>query len=155
MNSEILAAIRQGGTVEIIDLFRLRADATQHCAALENLIASQPELCPQLQAEKKTIETIDNYMRAKLEPVCRVSGELIFAFPDQCHTYGRMGIAPGDLDVTETGQKFINPSLPGFIIWGVFETAFDRPEVMPPLTMRHFSADDTETVHHLCPTPGQ
>src|SRR5437868_5819535 len=115
MNSQILAAIRLGGSEEIIDLFRLRGEAIQHCADLENLLASQPALRQEYLAEKSNIKAIDNYMKDKLQPVCRIDGEFILGFADQCQSYNRIGFAPGDLDMTETRQRFINPSLPGYV----------------------------------------
>jgi len=155
MNPKILAAIRQGGITEIVNLFALRSDAGQRYADLEKLVRDLPELRAELGAQRKAIQTIDNYLRGKLEPVCRIGGELLYAYADQCHFYGQMGIAPGDLDVTEEGSTFINPALSGFMMWGVFETMPEQPEIMPPLTLRHFDLEDLDTLHRLCRVSGR
>ena len=149
MNLQVLAAIRQGGVEEIINLFSIRAESAQRCAELDQLMPLHPELWKDFLLEKKVVQTIDNYMRDKLQPVCRINGELILAFPDQCQACKRMGIAPGDLDITEAGQRFINPSLPGFVVWGVFDRRLSAYEVMPAMTIQHFSTDDIGIVQNL------
>jgi hypothetical protein len=141
MDIQTLTAIRQGGADEIINLFQRREVSMRCCVELQERISAQPTLREDLDAEKKVIRTIDNYMRGRLQPVCRINGELILAFPDQCQTQNRMGFAPGDLDTTETSQKFINPSLPGVTIWGVFDKHHEDCEVMPPVSIRHFAED--------------
>ena len=146
MNLQILAAIRGGGSDEIVELFRLRAEAMLRCADLEK----QPALRQAYLAEKSNIKAIDNYMRAKLQPVCRIDGEFILGFADQCQSYDQIGFAPGDLDVTESGQRFINPSLPGYVMWGVFETTDTGSDlVLPPVTIRHVDADDLDVTEYL------
>jgi hypothetical protein len=149
MDTDILKAIRKGGVEEIVMLFELRASAAQYCKDLELLIIVHPELHYLLEAEQGIIRTIDNYMRNNLQPVCKINDELVFAFPDQCTTLQKMGIAPGNLDLTEQGQKFINPSLPGFVVWGVFDPQLESYEVMPPVAIRHFNVDEVSTLQML------
>ena len=150
MNPQILDAIRQGGAEEIVNLFRLRAEAVQRCAELEASLPGNPALRDELKKQKKAIQTIDNYMKDKLQPVCKIDGEFILAFPDQCQLFNRIGIAPGNLDALETGQRFINPSLHGYIAWGVFDKNLDNYELMPAMAIQHFETDDIDVVQSLC-----
>ena len=149
MDTDIIKAIRKGGVEEIIMLFELRATAVQHCKDLEAMIIEHPDLRSLLGANKGIIRTIDNYLRNNLQPVCKINNEFILAFPDQCTTIQKMGIAPGNLDLTESGQKFINPSLSGFVVWGVFDPQLDSYETMPPISIRHYNVDEIGTLEVL------
>ncbi len=152
MDSTIIQAIRQGGINEIITLFRVRCEALQHSADLEILARFDPAIESIVRSQREVIRTIDDYMTNKLEPICRIQGEIIYGFAGQCQTIDRIGFAPGDLDMTDEGRKFINPALPGFTCWGVFENPNDDFLFTPPLSLQHLNTDDPALIKQMCLT---
>ncbi len=146
MDDAILAAIQTGSTEEIIKLFSLRAEAQERCAKLSQETSLNPDLRAKLRTAQKTLRTIDNYMKAKLEPICKIDETFIFGFADQCQTFNQFGFAPGNLDRTDSGQQFINPALGGYMAWGVFEPNTVPLEIMPPVTIRHFDVQNANAL---------